>query len=296
MVATKICNCCNKNIGKNKLKLQCGYCQQYFHIECGKISELEARIMMSEKKSWKCECCESNTSSRFTSSPRRNHLDEIELKTMIKMLQNDVQDLKKSMDFISEKYEEEKKRNAVISDMLSELSRDNDLLKKEVNNLKYVLNINESNKIKNNLRISGINLNTENPKVVFEAASKVFTFLGVDVPREEITNIKMYKGTKGSSAIISLKSLDKKQQLLNARANKGKIKASSCGLGNDEALIFLDEELTKETYNLYKKAKCLKEHGYKYIWHKDGKVFVRRMDGDNVIVIKNELVLNDLLN
>nr|CAI5847700.1 unnamed protein product [Callosobruchus analis] len=61
--------------------------------------------------------------------------------------------------------------------------------------------------------------------------------------------------------------------------------------------IYVDEELTKETYALFKKAKqLLKDKGYKHILHRDCRILTRKADGNNVIWIKNHTVLDSLLN
>nr|CAH7723888.1 unnamed protein product [Callosobruchus chinensis]CAH7724521.1 unnamed protein product [Callosobruchus chinensis]CAH7737092.1 unnamed protein product [Callosobruchus chinensis]CAH7742699.1 unnamed protein product [Callosobruchus chinensis] len=126
---------------------------------------------------------------------------------MIKELQSDMKELRRSVEFISEKYEEEKKRNKVVSDMLVEITKDNETLKQEVNRLKNVLQ------------------------------------------------------------------------------------------GDSTTPIYVDEELTKETYALFKKAKqLLREKGYKYVWHREGRILARIADGNNVIWVKNQTVLDSLLN
>lgn len=66
------------------------------------------------------------------------------------------------------------------------------------------------------------------------------------------------------------------------------------GLG-DDAPLFMDEELTSETYKLFKKAKNLKLSGYKYVWHKNGTVLARKDDGDKYVIIKDETFLDGLL-
>nr|CAH7720365.1 unnamed protein product [Callosobruchus chinensis]CAH7731123.1 unnamed protein product [Callosobruchus chinensis] len=82
-------------------------------------------------------------------------------------------------------------------------------------------------------------------------------------------------------------------QILKARSAKGKITSRNCGLGDSTTPIYVDEELTKETYALFKKAKqLLREKGYKYVWHREGRILARIADGNNVIWVKNQTVLD----
>ena len=66
-------------------------------------------------------------------------------------------------------------------------------------------------------------------------------------------------------------------------------------MGEEDCSIFISEELTKEVYALFKSSKGLRNQGFKYIWHKGGKVFARKEEGEKAVFIKNDKILNDLL-
>lgn len=298
----KTCKFCTKNIGKNKLKLHCGVCQSYFHIECCEISELEARLMMAEKRSWTCKGCETSTSSRRSAVFSRTSTagacspaDDLELKTLIKTLQEEVRELRKSVDFLSEKYEEERRRNMVITDMLEAFSKENKSLKQDVERLKSILNVQQNNQIKNNVRVNGLDCAVGDDAGNFNKIKKVLNYIDVNLSREEVADIKCFKRNHNSNVVISLGSIEKKREILKARAKKGKITVRNCGLGDSDSQVFIDEELTRDSYLLFKKARNLKTVGYKYVWHRDGKVLTRKNDGDPVVVIKNETILNEIL-
>lgn len=297
VMASKQCRACHKNIGR-RIKLQCGRCSGYFHLDCGNVSEVDARLMQAEKTTWTCNDCDtqrSRRSSMFIPSPKTNGDDMTELKNMIRELQTEVREVKRSMDFINEKYEEEKKRNKIMSDMFAEISQDNQILKERVHKLESVLNNQNLSKIKQNLCISGFPLNGDNKKASPDDLVKLCTALNVPVTINDFEAIRQFNTQNGIKVTVTLKNLELKNQILIARSKKGKINPVKCGLGTSEAPIFIDEELTKETYNLFKKAKALKELGYKYVWHRNGKVLMRKNDGDNAVHIKNDAALNELL-
>lgn len=296
-MANKLCKACRKNIGK-KIKLQCGRCTGYFHLQCGNVTEVDARLMQAEKTSWTCKDCTadaygSRCSSVFNSPPKPNGDDISELKNILKELQSEVRDIKRSMDFINEKYEEEKKRNKIMSEMFEEISRDNQTLKEKVQKLESVMNIQNASKIRQNICISGLPINGE--QATSTDVVKLCTSLDVPVTANDVEDLRQFKTQKGIKIIVTLKDLDLKRRILAARSKKGKLTPTRCGLGTSDAAIFINEELTKETYNLFKKAKNLKELGYKYVWHRNGKVLVRKNDGDNPVFISSESVLNELL-
>lgn len=72
MVANKTCCTYQKIFTKIILnvikKLQCGCYQQYFHLELGKISEIESRLMISEKRPGRRFICEKGNTSKHSLS------------------------------------------------------------------------------------------------------------------------------------------------------------------------------------------------------------------------------------
>ncbi|CAH1962501.1 unnamed protein product [Acanthoscelides obtectus] len=140
------------------------------------------------------------------SQPINDQSDVItELKSLIRQLQDENKELIRSFDFLSSQWEEERKRSKVLEQMVGDLSKDNQMLRKDVDGLKLTLNKEESKR------------------------------------------------------------------------------------------IFVDEELTKETYQLFKHSRQLKGVGYKYVWHREGKILARKNDGSDIIFIRNVNQVNDLL-
>lgn len=200
------------------------------------------------------------------------------------------------MEFFNDKYEEEAKRNKVLADMVSEVSRDNQELRREVQRLKSTVNAQENNKLKSNITISGLLDIADDGVVSREKITKLVQGLSVNCSGEDFDDIKIFKINNGAKAVVTLKSLELKQRILRARAQKGKISIRNLGLGESSQAIFIDEDLTKEMYALFKKARDqLKEKNYKYIWHRNGRVLARKSEGDRYVVIRDEKDLEELL-
>lgn len=133
-----------------KKKLQCGQCQLYYHMSCGNITEVEARIMQAEKNPWICEICAASTRSTSRKSMnmtsrnssfleasteldrdrRRSVLcsdqsrsPDPELKLVIRALQDEVRELRKAMEFFNEKYEEEARRAKFLTEIVNQIKR-----------------------------------------------------------------------------------------------------------------------------------------------------------------------------
>lgn len=292
------CYLCKKSIGK-RMRLHCGTCKGLFHLECGNVTEMEARIMREDNSPWHCTDCTRSVARRSsthfsllnTSSPKLHN--DNELKSLIRELQSEVKEMRKSMDFLNEKYEEELKRSKVLSEMVSEVSKDNQELKREVQKLKAVLNVNESAKIRNNICVTGLlsSLRTENKEA---SLMKLFQSLCPEVKESDVDNIHHISVKNGVKSIITMKSVDLKQRLLRSRVSKGKITARDSGIGDSAAPIYIEEELTKESYLLFKKAKQQLKDNYKYIWHRNGNILVRKADGERYIVIRSVIDLDEI--
>lgn len=318
MTNPKQCKACKKSLGK-KTKLQCGDCKGYFHLECGNVTEVDARIMQSEKTPWICATCleesaatasrrqsallsqhggmsarRSDVFTRATGEPSRG--GDMELKVLIRELQEEMREMRKTMEFFNDKYEEEAKRNKILADIVSEVSKDNQELRKEIQKLKSTVNAQENNKLKSNITISGLLDVTDDGVVSKEKITKLVQSLNVNCNGGDFEDIKIFKVNNGAKAVVTLKSLELKQRILRARAQKGKISIRNMGLGESSQTIFIDEDLSKEMYELFKKAReQLKERNYKYVWHRNGRVLARKSEGDRYVVIRGENDLEELL-
>jgi len=50
-------------------------------------------------------------------------------------------------------------------------------------------------------------------------------------------------------------------------------------------LVYINEHVTIKNQKLLKTAKALRDHGFKYVWSKNGKVFVRANNDSRIIHI-----------
>ncbi|CAG9771392.1 unnamed protein product [Ceutorhynchus assimilis] len=290
MTSTKNCKKCDKAIGK-KLKLQCGQCGGYFHLLCGNVTEVDARIMSNEKTPWNCAGCSTvagGPSGRLSIGERSRRESALftahseamaktgydaDIRALMRELQEEIREMKRAMEFFNEKYEEESKRTKVLSDIVSEVSKDNQDLRNEVNRLKSALGSQEQSKLMNNICVTGLLTKQDegNTQVCKDKLIQLFDSLDVKTSERSLQNVRQIPMKTGVNAVITLQSADVKQEILRARSKKGKITLSNSGLGDSAQCIFIEVELTKETYELFKKAKQqLRSKNYKCIWHRNG--------------------------
>lgn len=139
---------------RRKKKLQYG----------GDVTEVEVRIMQSEKTPWSCSLLESDRDKRRSALfSEHSYSFDPELKLIIRAVQDEIRELRKTMEFFKEKYEEEARRSKVLSEIVNEFSKDNEDLKKEVPKLKSVLKVQEQTKLEKNICISRLITENEVP-------------------------------------------------------------------------------------------------------------------------------------
>lgn len=82
----------------------------------------------------------------------------------------------------------------------------------------------------------------------------------------------------------------------NKNNPRDKLNTSHLGIGgNRRSPVFVTEHLTPETKALHAAARQkARELNYRFVWVRDGKVFLRKTENSNFIVVKDTAVLNNL--
>lgn len=76
---------------------------------------------------------------------------------------------------------------------------------------------------------------------------------------------------------------------------KDKINSSHIGIGGNKTPIFILEHLSPLNKKLHASARQVaKEKGFKFVWIKQGRVFMRKTESDPSIYVKNQDILKNL--
>lgn len=113
--------------------------------------------------------------------------------------------------------------------------------------------------------------------------------------KDDITTLRRLKPRGNSAAAVicvELKSQDVLAKILKSFRRKD-ITNSELGLEGDQK-IFLNEMLSKTRYTLFKAAKDLKNHGFRFVWIQNGNILARKVEGERVTVIKSQAVIDSL--
>lgn len=212
-----------------------------------------------------------------------------ELRQEIKTNNDLYQQLTARLDGITSKIDTLNARVTATDNRCDVIDADLDETRNEVNAIQQQL-------LKNHLVFKGVpELEYENDVLLKSAILAVlgkinirldpntFTVKRIGIKRANSSRVVMFcTDTHGvTQGIIAAKrkiSIKVKEIIVNGRplANE-----------DDNTSIFIDEQLTAKTRELLEYAKTLKDDGYKFVWVKDGRIFVKEKEDKKPVPIKS---------
>jgi hypothetical protein len=218
------------------------------------------------------------------------------MQTFENEVKQEIKDFKKSLTFLSEKYDELfDKVNIMDGDhktlgiKYKELKDENSKLKKTINAIKGKQTfLDNQNKIKN-VEIVGIpSTPNENLKEIAKKISNKLMIQEEDLNIEEI-NRNFSKKPEGGNIIMKLKTKNSRDKWINAfKKMKPKITTKDINENYKFNKVYINEHVSGETKNLLRETKTIKDSlKVKFIWLNEGKVFVREKEGTKAILVNN---------
>ena len=218
-----------------------------------------------------------------------NHEDsqsDSNLTQIVNMMKREFADMKNSLKFMNELLEEEISKNKTLTKAVEDLNEDNKLLKKELSYVSAFVNNQAYQKVKNNLVITGICKNANEPPVQIERrALSVLQCVDGGIQRENIKHIKV-QPTKSDRClvVVTLESEVKKTSILKNRKQVGVLTGQKCNI-SECGNIYLNEELPPVTLNLLREANQLKNIGFSFVWSRNGSIYARQREGSDAFKI-----------
>lgn len=312
------CGFCNANTSDKRSKyVLCCFCGENFHLKCSKISQQFFDLVKKEGALWSCETCKSKKSSESIdaefstqakskksvtlnsrkssmipipcdSSRKTAQVDDLisDLKLLKIELKNEIENVKKleierHLKFYSEKLDDGLAKIKINEDMSTEifnLKLNNEVLSKEVEILKGIVNVIDQERIENNIEIRGIPVINECSD--FEVLKAVAQEINVDIREDDIKDIYRTRKTKEtddrqSTIIVKFNHFGKKQQFKQS-AKFLKTDKKDFKKLNQKLKVFVNDHLT--TFNkalLYEAKQFAKLNNYKYVWVKNNMIFIK---------------------
>ncbi|CAH2083527.1 unnamed protein product [Euphydryas editha] len=146
---------------------------------------------------------------------------------------------------------------------------------------------------------------SETKSDLVEMVLRLSSTIGCDLKREDVKDIYRVRGKKeqrNPSIVVETSSTMVKSDILRLSKvfnikTKGKLCAKHLGfLTSEDTPIFICEQLTTKGARLYYLARDLaKSAQYKFCWTAYGKVYVRKTETSQVVCIKSEAQVHQLL-
>ncbi|KAG7304860.1 hypothetical protein JYU34_010252 [Plutella xylostella] len=203
-------------------------------------------------------------------------------------MSNVITDLQASIEFNAAEHTDLKNKIGPIKSMESVL----ETMQHKISGLESELNISQQRERALNVEILGLTeTSSENLQNLL---IKIGNHIGVQLSPSDIEYIsRVQPRTKvpgrPKTVVAKLKSASIKDLLIsNARKNRG-FTTDDIGMPGKASVIFINEQLTPHNKELHKKIRdAAKNKLYRYVWIRNGKIFVRRDDKSPKILILEE--------
>lgn len=221
----------------------------------------------------------------------------VELRRELVSISTELSELKDSVSFLSDKYDQFAPRITNLESETLILKTDTGSLHNGLTEAKDKINALEQLLRESNIEINGVPENKdENLPILVQKVAKAVTVKLVDGDVLSCTRVaKMNKDSNKPRAIVAkLRSPRCRDELLSGvtrfnKANpKDKLKASHLDIANSKEPVYVTEHLSPANKSLHAAARIkAKELSYKYVWVRNGRIFVRKDDDSGKIYIKN---------
>lgn len=193
----------------------------------------------------------------------------------------------KSQQFLAAKYDEILIRNLELEKICENLRTENVTLQKEAQHMKEDLIRIEKTLNGKKIEIHGIpEYKNED---IYEIVKKIGDSFEYTIRKENIDEAyrinNQNKNKKNNPIVVSfLRKIDKEEFL--SKRKKRSLFTNEIGISESKMQIFINEYLNKRMKNLLWQTKTIKiEKKYKFLWIKNGSIFLRKNENSKVIKI-----------
>lgn len=210
---------------------------------------------------------------------------------------NEINQIKDSLNFINNQYEELKNELQGKLTQIKELKNENENLKSTVKDLNSRLCIMEQHSRMSNLEIQCLpEHKAENLPNIIQQIGKATGSNITDADIHKCTRIAKLnpENTRPRSVIVKFSSPRIRDTFLagvlkfNKKNKEDKLNTSHIGIGGDKRPIYVVDHLTPELKKIHAFARLTaKKLNYKFVWIKNGRVFLRKSDDSEHIAVRN---------
>lgn len=299
------CKQCNRNISNvRNVKIVCKDCEGCYHAACVNMTEEDAKFLQTNNETWRCGECKK---TRRDSLRLESTLEKVDVKNevIIKLLEEMRTESKLQMKHLeAELGKSVENCHNKIADLLTKIDEQSKTIQAYEGKFEIIIqeNINLKTKVKtlesrleeieqysrvNCLEINGVpEKKNEN---VFDIIKVVGNSLGVEI-REEMVDACHRMGSrqdgKSRGIIVKFTHRNVKEDVLHKRKVKRNFNSHDINFTDSPTeVIYVNESLSPARRKILNAARALKrEKGFTFVWVKNGRIFLRKNEGDPVIM------------
>lgn len=292
--------CCDEPIDE-KNAATCSECTYLYHLgACSGVSESTYKSKGETwRNAWRCPTCRTAKSRSSQSGKQKSDDSDVtailaginEKLESLMALKATVSAIELSVSMMSAKYDEVlqhmRQHDTDIKDLKKRVTNiENREREVNVQHIAQDLNALEWQTRKTNLEIHGIPVSEH--ENLLDKLNQVAIKLDVPLLSEnEVVALHRLpaRPDKVPGIIVRFARQDTREQWFNQRKKLNR---------TGEDAYILENLTTQNRALLWKTREWAKQNDYRYTWHRNGKIFVRRADGDKAILIKSEMNLQHL--
>lgn len=295
-----LCNICNDDVFEGD-NLNCIKCKAILHYGCAALRESAFRKMSNfSRQNWLCNKCKVNKQTAKT--PTNYNASNIVQFDTQKSQNETIKNLVESVNFMSDKFDNFSKQ---LQDLITTINcikdeniilrEENGKLKNEIVSLDKRMNVLEQKALENFVEIVGVqDFHNEDcvKTVVSIAASVGINNLSVSkafrIPSKDISRPR--------KIVAELLSFQNKRTLME-NVKKSKLSGNSVNSNWKDDKIYINDSLTNFNKDLFFKTRAFaRDKGYKYVWFKKSKIFIKKSEHTKAFIINDEHSLLKLSN
>lgn len=301
------CKVCDLSVVTRKAKIRCSSCERYVHGSCANMTQDDIDFVSSEKEIWRCGSCQkehraslrgnlpadtsgvSNEDIMNALNEQIKHLER-ELGKSVDACHERIGDLVKTIEQQSKALKEYEKKFDIICE-------ENANLRGKVKNLESRLEDLEQYSRVNCIEVNGKPENKNDSPL--EMIKKVGNALDVDI-QEDMVDACHYLGAKqeGKNRGIIVKFVRRttKEEILRKRKVKRNLNTTHIGLTQSpSSVIYVNESLSPARRKILNAARAFRrDYGYTFVWVNNGKVFLRKNEGERAVAVTSLEQLTEL--
>lgn len=230
-------------------------------------------------------------------------------KLQVSEFQNSLTFFNKTFDDLKNENNKLKKIQSTLSGELKTVKNENSCLKQSLTSVESRVKQLEEEHVRQqqwsrlqNIELVGVPEKSQNTQEnTAEVAMRLIEHIGVHVKPEDIEFAHRVQPRrpssvkKGRAIVVRLKQRAIKDQIVATARKRRSVTAKDIGLGDDADKIFVNEHLTRENKSLLASCKLkARETGFKYVWTKNCRIFIRKNDTSPPMLISSVLDLEKI--